>query len=277
MRRRKRASQDVDVTRSFSVEEEGESEGYYVGLVGGILKFFMTMMAGLLVLATQTEQQASLHIFMLVIFYVAGWVMTREAGMKTLATYDSVLDQLAYGLTIGFLVRIVETVVLQWSAGLSTLDILSPFEPLLLNDSLVVNGFALTVIGLVFAAVAEEMLYRGGMVYLGNILADRRAMPETAARGTALVVQAALFSILHSAAYHHPEEFVALFAGGIVLGLALYWKKDLSVCIVAHLTVNLSALTPFAIQWMIQEPLALVLAVAGVGALLLLFSLRGGL
>ncbi|MGQ4872269.1 MAG: CPBP family glutamic-type intramembrane protease, partial [Candidatus Thorarchaeota archaeon] len=215
MRRRRHASQDVDVEHSFSVQDEGAEEGYHIGLVGAILKYFMTLLAGLLLVATQTETGATFFVLMLVVFYVAGWIMTREAGMRTLASYDTVLDVLAYGATFGFLIRVVEAVVLRLTAGLEQMDLLSPFEPLM-NSSLTVGGIVMTAVGLVFAAVAEEMLHRGGMIYLANVLSDRRGMGVEVAKFIALIVQAATFALLHSAVYQKPEQMLALFAGGIV-------------------------------------------------------------
>ncbi|MHA2206709.1 MAG: CPBP family intramembrane glutamic endopeptidase, partial [Candidatus Thorarchaeota archaeon] len=190
-------------------------------------------------------------------------------------TYRTVLDVLGYGMILGFLIRAVEGIVLVFTAGVAELDLLGPLGALV-NSALGTNSTVMIAVGLIFASVAEEMLHRGGMIYLCNLLQDKYGMSEMIAQIFSCIVQAFFFAVLHAAVYVRPEEIVALFAGGILYGAILFWKKDLSVCIVAHLTVNLTVFWPFLGQWAVENPaIALILGLV-VGGLYYLFSLRGG-
>ncbi|MHA1902914.1 MAG: CPBP family glutamic-type intramembrane protease [Candidatus Thorarchaeota archaeon] len=244
MSRRRRSSQEVDVEASFSIEEEGVEKGYYIGIIGALLKYTMTIMGGLLLVATQSIPEISFFVLMIVVFYVLGWIMTREAGMETLPTYRTVLDVLGYGMILGFLIRAVEGIVLVFTAGVAELDLLGPLGALV-NSALGTNSTVMIAVGLIFASVAEEMLHRGGMIYLCNLLQDKYGMSEMIAQIFSCIVQAFFFAVLH-------------------------------VCIVAHLTVNLTVFWPFLGQWAVENPaIALILGLV-VGGLYYLFSLRGG-
>lgn len=273
---KKRRSQDIDAVASYSVEEEGESEGYYFGLVGGILKYMMTILCGLLLVATQSVPEKALFVFMITVFYVVGWVMTYEAGMKTFSAYDTVLDAILYGLLVGFLVRVVEGLVLQATAGIGDMNSLAPWEAFLNSSTTLGSGLAYVLAGLIFAAVGEEMLHRGGMIYLAELLDSKKGLGDYSSKILALVVTSISFALLHSAVYNQLQQIVALFAGGLVLGLSLYWKHDMTVPIIAHLTVNISPLLPYFGQYLMENPMiALSLALVG-GLIFLLYMCSGG-
>lgn len=275
-RQKRRATQDIDAEASFSVAEEGTEQGYYIGLVGALLKYLMGTIAAILLVATQTVPESFFFILMIVTFYITGWIMSREAGFETIAAYELVPNAIAWGGFFGFVVRIVEGLVMRMTSELEDIQILAPFEPFLNAQNLAINGLVLTTMALIFASVSEELLHRGGMVYLAEVLEDRRGMDPDVAKAVSLLTQAATFAFSHAAVYHSWSQIWALFAGGIVFGLIVYWKKDLSIAIIAHLTVNLSAVVPYAIAYLLQNPmLALGLVIAGV-VLLVLFSYRGG-
>ncbi|MHA2380109.1 MAG: CPBP family glutamic-type intramembrane protease [Candidatus Thorarchaeota archaeon] len=273
--RRRRQSQDVDVDASFTLEDEGQARGYYIGVVGSLLKYTMTMLGSIMILAAQLDPSALFFAVIMIMFFLLGWIMSREAGLVSLQTYDTVLDVLAYGSVLGFLIRIIEGVVFTLTTGILTMDYLSPFT-VFLNSPTIGNGYLYMVVGLAFAAVAEELLHRGGMIYLISILTDRYGMTDGSATGLALFMQAGTFSLLHAAVYQKPEQFAALFAGGLMFGLIFIWKKDLSVCMIAHLVINLSALSPFVFDYLIRNPLALFMVILTIGVLLYCMTRGGG-
>ena len=270
-KRQRRSSQEVDVEQSFTLEDEGQARGYYIGLIGGLLKWAMTVLGSIMIIAAQADPGALFISLILIIFFLLGWVMSREAGLVTLQTYDTVLDVLAYGSILGFLIRIVEGVTFTLTTGMVEMDTLSPFDTFL-NSPTIGDGMVYMVVALVFAAVAEELLHRGGMIYLLNLLTDRYGMGEFMAKSVALLAQASSFAILHVAVYQKPEQIAALWVGGILFGLIFYWKKDLSVCMVAHLTINLSGLTPYIFTYLIANPLILVGVIVIIGAMFLFMS-----
>lgn len=280
--RRRRASEELDAERSISVEEEGALEGYHFGLIGGLLKWGMTILGGLLLLSMQDAPEAALLILVFVVFYAFGWMMTREAGMQTFSSYKTVLDTLAYGATFGFLIRGVETVALVLTAGITDLYLTAPFEAL--GNSSLVDGALMILIALVFASVAEEMLHRGGMIFLTNLLDDKidsRSEEKSSyssywALAIALPAQAFFFAVLHAAVYQHLEQFVALFCGGLVYGGLLIWKKDIGVCMIAHLTLNLSGYWPLLFEYLIANPVVGVLLAIGIAAIYLAKEWFGG-
>lgn len=272
-KRQRRSSQEVDVTQSFTLEDEGQARGYYIGLIGGLLKWAMTVLGSIMIIAAQADPGALFISLIMIIFFLLGWVMSREAGLVTLQTYDTVLDVLAYGSILGFLIRIVEGVTLTLTTGITEMDTLSPFDTFL-NSPTIGDGMVYMVVALVFAAVAEELLHRGGMIYLLNLLTDRYGMGEFMAKSVALLAQASSFAILHVAVYQKPEQIAALWVGGILFGLIFYWKKDLSVCMVAHLTINLSGLVPYVFAYLTMNPLILIGVLVLIGAMFL-FTSRG--
>jgi membrane protease YdiL (CAAX protease family) len=275
-RDRHRGTQDVNAEASFSVEEEGKEEGYYFGLIAGILKYMMSVLCGLLLVATQTLPDQIPFVFMITIFYVVGWILTREAGFETLSSYGTVVDAVLYGLLVGFLLRVVEGLTLQATTGIGDLDVLSPWEPFMNASTNVSTGLSFALAGLIFAAVGEEMLHRGGMIYLADLLDARRGLDDWTAKGLALVITSASFAVLHSAVYHQLSQITALFAGGIILGLSLYWKKDITVPIIAHLTINLTPLAPYFMQYLQQNPFAVIGLVLVGGFILLLYKFGSG-
>src|SRR5436305_1745389 len=79
------------------------------------------------------------------------------------------------------------------------------------------------------APVGEELFFRG---FLYNAL--RRRWP----RAVALVVQAAVFGLLHTFGFTH-----AVFAGvlGLLLGLIYDWRRNLLTPVTVHALQNLAA------------------------------------
>jgi len=257
--RRRRGSREVDAEASFTIEDEGAARGYYMGLVGTFLKYTMTLLGGLLVVSSQGNPNALGFSLILVVFYFLGWMMVRDAGIQGIETYDTILDVLSYGLVLGFVIRILEAVVYSISTGglIESLNPLSPFDVFYNVSTTGATGLIYTAVGLTFAAVGEEMLYRGGMINLISILTDneRKSFGETTATIIALSVQAFAFGLFHSAVYSQPEQLLALIVGGYAFGLIFLWRKDLSVCIIAHLTLNYSGLYPYVLDYLLANPL----------------------
>lgn len=274
-RRKSHSTQDVDVEASFSIEDETKARGFYIGLIGSLLKWAMTILGSIMVISAQLDANALYLSFVFVTFFLLGWVMTREAGIESFTTYDTVFDQIAYGSVLGFVIRIAEQVTLALTTGNIEMNYLAPFDTFL-NAPAIGNAFTFLVVGLVFAAVAEELLHRGGMVYLIVILTDRRGMSYEVAAFLALFIQALSFAFLHVAVYQMPQQIFALFIGGLLFGGVLLWKKDLGVCMIAHLTINLSALLPYAAGYFIANPVALLAIILSVGVLVWCMARRGG-
>jgi len=279
LRLKRHSSQEVDVEQSYSIEDEGEIRGYYVGLIGIILKFFMGALFVLLFLAAQTAEQAVQWLVTLMFaIYVSGWIMCRQAGIKDIATYQTVTDVLGWGLFFGFVIRLVEGIVSMLAFGVfASVDRLAPFSALDATDyatGLFGDLMVMTAIALAVASVGEEMFYRGGMVYMISFLTDQYGLSDGAAKFVSLEVQAALFAVLHAAVYNQWPQILALYAGGNVLGGLFLWKKDLSVCIVAHLTLNESAMAGIMANWLVANPVYLVLALAVTMGLVILILKR---
>jgi len=249
-----------------------------MGLVGSLLKWIMTVLGGLLIISGQTSLEALAFSLVLVGIYLLGWMMTREAGIESFKTYDTILDVLAYGCVLGFVIRIVEAAVFAITTGLSidAMNPLSPFDVMYNASAENTSGLVYLAVSLVFASVAEEMLHRGGMIYLANLLTDKYGFGEFTAKSIALIAQAVTFGALHAAVYFKPEQIYSLMAGGLIFGLIFYWKKDLSVCIVAHLTLNLSGLAPYILGYFIANPVIGLGAGILVAILLWCTTFRGG-
>ncbi|MHA1807171.1 MAG: lysostaphin resistance A-like protein [Candidatus Thorarchaeota archaeon] len=188
----------------------------------------------------------------------------RQAGIRDIVTWETLWDVIAYGLFFGFVIRVLEGAVYMATTGMFALDRLSPFASLesseyVSNNPLLQTGFTMTVVGLIVAAVAEELFYRGSMIYQIEWMTGRQGFDQKTAKLIALLSQASFFAVLHAAVYQQISQILALFVGGLVFGLVFLWKRDLSVCIIAHLTVNLSALSPLVGQYLLDNPLYLLL------------------
>ena len=274
--RRRRESQAVDAEASFTIEEEGAARGYYMGLIGTFLKYTMTLLGGLLVISSQSNINALAFGLVLVVFYFLGWVMVKEAGVEGIATYDTILNVLSYGLVLGFVIRIVEAVVFAATTGnlIETLNPLSPFDTFYNTSTSGASGLMLTAVGLTFAAVGEEMLYRGGMIWLISILTDEKGFGDTSATIIALTVQAFAFGFFHAAVYGQFEQLLSLTVGGYLFGIIFLWKKDLTVCIVAHLTLNLSGMVGYIVEYLIANPVLGLIIGGLIGILVYCSSFR---
>ena len=255
-RLRRHASQDVDVRRSYSIEDAGEARNYYIGLVGIILKFFMGTMFVLLFLAAQTAGIETQWIILLMFsIYVSGWMASRQAGLKDIATWQTILDVLAYGVFLGFAIQVTEGLVAQALTGVFEL---SQFGA---NTTIFADSMVMSAIALAVSSVAEELFYRGGLLpYMIAFLSNKYGLGESESKAIALLVQAGLFAVLHAAIYKQTQVIIALFVGGILFGLVFLWKKDLSVCMVAHLTLNLSRFLPSTGGFLVKNPILLLLA-----------------
>lgn len=264
----------MNVEDSLSIEEEGVARGYYTGLLGIVLKFFMGTMFVLLFLAAQTADQSTQWLVTLLFaIYVSGWMVCRQAGIRDIPAYRAIIDVLSIGIFFGFILRIVEGIVLMATSGVfDQLDRLSPFSGF--EVSLFQNALMMTAIALAVASVAEELFYRGSMIYMVSFLTDGYALSDMTAKFIALEVQAFLFAVLHAAVYSQWAQILALFAGGNLLGLLFLWKRDLSVCIIAHLSLNLSSLAPVVGNWLVANPIPVILAFAATLGIIILILMR---
>lgn len=240
--------------RSYSIEDAGEARGYYIGLVGIILKFFMGTMFVLLFLSAQTAGIDTQWIILLMFsIYVSGWMAAKQAGLKDIATWQTILDVLGYGVFLGFVIKVSEGLVAQALTGVFDTSQLGA------NSAIFADSAMMSAIALAVSSVAEELFYRGGLFpYMIAFLSNTRGLGESEAKGIALLVQASLFAVFHAAIYKQPQIIIALFAGGILFGLEFLWKKDLSVCMVSHLTLDLAGLLPQAGGFLLKNPIVLL-------------------
>ena len=287
-----RSSQDLDPAKSSSIEDEGAARGYYIGLFGIIFKWSLGF---LFVILAISVQGADLSVFILVVVmgmvYIFGWITTRAAGLKEIATYETIADVLAFGVFFGGVIRVTEGLVWMATAhfsgiiiesGVFGIDHMSPFVPLAnspyaqelaVNNPLMAGGILLIAVGLIVAAVGEELFYRGSMIYGINWMTDRKGFDSTVATITMLLFQAAIFALLHALVYQQWAQIVALFAGGIVFGFLFLWKKDLSIPILAHVTLNLSSLWGVAQEFIMANPIYLIVIIA-IGILMIYLIVR---
>lgn len=278
-----RSSQDVDPEKSYSLEDEGATRGYYIGLFGIIFKWSLGFMFIILLLAAQdVDQPTFVLIVIMATIYIFGWITTRSAGLKEIAAYETIGDVIAFGVFFGFVIRVTEGIVWMISAellgiitevGAFGIDRMSPFIPLAnsafaqelaVNNPLMAGGYVLVAVGLIVAAVAEELFYRGSMIYGIDWMTDKRGFGDDTAKGSMLLLQAAIFALLHALVYGQWAQIIALFAGGIIFGLLFLWKKDLSVPIIAHVTLNLTSLSGVAQEYLLENPIYIVMIIAGV-------------
>ena len=257
-------TQQVDPSKSFTIEDEGRARGYYMGIFGTMIKYFTSFLFVTLLLASQSLEGATTALIGLMAFlYIFGWIATYQAGIKDVPAYGTIWDVLMIGIFFGFVIRIVEGLVSIATFNTFDLDRMSPFEnlansELFANEPIMLGGYTLIIIGLIVAAVAEEMFYRGSMVYGISWMTDKRGWSDGASKVISLLIQAFFFAVLHAAVYQQLHQFFALFAGGIVYGLLFLWKKDLSVCILAHMTLNLSSLVGDLGGYLTENPLLLI-------------------
>lgn len=258
-------TQQVDPSKSFTLEDEGRARGYYMGVFGSMIKYFTSFLFVTLLLASQTLGASVQFIIGLMAFlYIFGWIATYQAGIKDVPAYGTIWDVLMIGIFFGFVIRIVEGLVSMATFNTFDLDRMSPFQilaesELFANEPIMLGGYTLIIIGLIVAAVAEEMFYRGSMIYGIGWMTDKRGWGEDASKGISLLIQALFFAILHAAVYQQLHQFFALLAGGIVYGLLFLWKKDLSVCILAHMTLNLTSLVGDLGGYFVANPLLFIL------------------
>lgn len=88
----------------------------------------------------------------------------------------------------------------------------------------------------VFAAVAEELFFRGLLITFVLKIKDDRP-----AQVIAVVVQAVLFAAIHQNYYNNPAMLLSVFLGGIVLGIFFVAWRDLTANTLAHFMLNLIA------------------------------------
>lgn len=291
-----RSSQELDPSKSTSLEDEGAARGFYLGLFGIIFKWSLGFLFVILAISAQGAD-ISTFILIVVMFmvYVLGWISIRNAGLKEIATYETIGDVLAIGIFFGFVIRVTEGLVWMVTAhlfgviiesGVFGIDHMSPFLPLAnapfalelaANNPIMAGGIVLIATGLIVAAVGEELFYRGSMVYGINWMTDKRAFSYNVAAGTMLLFQAAIFALLHALVYNQWAQIIALFAGGIIFGLLFLWKKDLSVPIIAHVTLNLSSMTGIVQEFLFANPIYLIIIVGVVIMMIyLIVSRRSG-
>lgn len=278
-----RSSEMVDPEKSYSIEEEGAARGYYIGLFGII---FMYALGFMFIILLISSQGADSYTFALIVVmasvYIFGWITIRSAGLKQIASYETVGDVLAFGVFFGFVIRVAEGVVWVVSAnilglivdnGIFGIDHMSPFldlkntpfvQELSANNPLMAGGYVIIAISLIVAAVGEEMFYRGSMIYGIAWMTDKKGFGEDVSKFTMLVLQAAIFALLHALVYQQVAQIIALFAGGLIFGILVLWKKDLSVAILAHVTLNMSSMYPVAQDFLIANPIYIVLIIVGV-------------
>lgn len=251
------STQELDVYRSDDFEEDVEKEGFHISPLGA-LAISLSFMA-LIPIVLAPEKTILMEIIW--ILFIIGFAATRNAEIPTVLEFETTLDALWWAIPLGAIIAVVEV----WVAQLSVAIIVNvPIEAL---------DIALLVISV--GALAEELLYRGGIYTSMRGFLLGAGLPKPVAIALAQFIQALLFSFGHMFVYESWDLFIALFVGGLLYGAAYEYKKDLTVPIIAHLIVNWSGYREQAVGFLFANPLLLVLLIA-VTVVVIVFKLKVG-
>jgi membrane protease YdiL (CAAX protease family) len=88
----------------------------------------------------------------------------------------------------------------------------------------------------VFSAVCEELFFRLFLIELILQLSQ-----ELSTKIFAVITESLAFMLVHQNYYNNPGMMAGVFLGGCVFGAAYVWKRDITICILAHFSLNLIA------------------------------------
>jgi membrane protease YdiL (CAAX protease family) len=88
----------------------------------------------------------------------------------------------------------------------------------------------------VFSSVCEELFFR---LFLINIFLQ--FSEKLNIKIIAVITESALFAAVHQNYYSNPGMLLGVFLGGVVFGIAYIWKRDITICILAHFFLNIIA------------------------------------
>jgi membrane protease YdiL (CAAX protease family) len=236
-------TQELDVYRSDDFEEEVEKEGFHISPLGALAISLSFMALIPIILAPEKTMLMEL----IWILFIIGFAASRNAEIPTVLEFETTLDALWWGIPLGAIIAVVEVFVAQRTVADIT------------NVPITAIDIAILVVSV--GAVAEELLYRGGVYIPMRQYLIRAGLPTQAAILFAVPFQALIFSLGHMFVYETWNLFIALFVGGIMYGAAFEYKKDLTVPILAHLVVNLSGYREQAVGFLINNPLLLILII----------------
>ena len=103
-------------------------------------------------------------------------------------------------------------------------------------------------LAITFAAPAEEVFFRGFLISIFIVMADKgdfKKYPITKKKEIApieilgIIISSMMFALLHINYYGNNRLMLAVFASGAFLGFAYWYWKDITACILAHLSLNM--------------------------------------
>lgn len=227
--------------RSDDFEEEVEKEGFHNSPLGALAISLCFMALIPIVLAPEK----TILMELVWILFIIGFAATRNAEIPTVLEFETTLDALWWAIPLGAIIAIIEV----WVSKLTVAAIVNvPIE-----------AFDIAFLVISVGAVAEELLYRGGIYTSLREFFIQAGLPKPIAIGLAQFVQALLFSFGHMFVFESWDLFIALFVGGLLYGAAYEYKKDLSVPIIAHLVVNWSGYREQAVGFLFANPMLILL------------------
>lgn len=234
-------TEELDVYRSDDFEEDVEKAGFHISPIGA-LAISVCFMA-LIPIILYPEKTMLMELIW--ILFIIGFAAYRSAEIPTVYEFETTTDALWWGIPLGAIISVVEVWIAQVSVQILT------------NVAIEALDIALLVVTV--GAVAEELLYRGGIYIPIRTFFVKLGVPETLAIMIALPFQALLFSLGHMFVYGDWSIFIALFAGGLMYGAAFEYKKDMTIPIIAHLVVNISGYRDNILGYLLTQPLLIVL------------------
>jgi membrane protease YdiL (CAAX protease family) len=88
----------------------------------------------------------------------------------------------------------------------------------------------------VFSSVCEELFFR---LFLINVFLQ--FSEKLNVKIIAVITESALFAAVHQNYYNDLGMLLGVFLGGVVFGIAYIWKRDITICILAHFFLNIIA------------------------------------
>lgn len=250
-------TQELDVYRSDDFEEEVEKEGFHISPLGALAISLSFMALIPIVLAPDKTMLMEL----IWILFIIGFAASRNSEIPTVFEFETTLDALWWAIPLGAIIAVVEV----WVAQLSV--------AVIVNVPITALDIAFLVISV--GAVAEELLYRGGIQTFARQYFVSAGLPESLSAVISITISSLFFSLGHMFVFQTWDLFIALFVGGLMYGAAYEYKKDLTVPIIAHLVVNWSGYREQAVGFLLANPLLLVLLLL-VTAVVIIFKLKVG-
>lgn len=236
-------TQELDVYRSDDFEEDIEKEGFHISPLGALAISVCFMMLIPIIL----YPEKTLLMELIWVLFIIGFAAMKNAEVPTVLQFETTTDALWWAIPLGAVIAVVEVWVADMSINMVTNIPIQPLDMVL---------FVITV-----GAVSEELLYRAGVYLPARQFLVKAGLPTSVAVAIALPFQALLFSLGHMFVYETWDIFLALFVGGLMYGAAFEYKKDLTIPIIAHLTVNLSGFRETAVEYLMANPMLIALII----------------